>query len=154
MNPTASPTMLVVGSDEATVMALREAGNEVVRCPGPQGSTCPMVAGTGCALVDGATGIVFDLDLDDAHHREILRCYREHKGPQFPVRVIASAGHQQRHESVLIGVRATECLSPAAIAEFTARVELAGIAQRTLLDLVTGSSRGGPPSIRAAVWNP
>lgn len=154
MNPAPLPTMLVVGSDEATVDALSAAGNDVIRCPGPLGSTCPMVVGTGCALVDGAAGIVFGLDLDDDHHREILRCYREHKGPAFPVRVIAGSDQQVRHESVLTGVRATETLDQTAIAEFSGRVALADMARRALMDLVAPHDPGGRSSLRAAgIWN-
>ncbi len=59
----------------AQAEALEAAGYGVTYCPGPSalaGGICPAVDGVGCPLVAGADAVLYDLDLDDPHSRDVL----------------------------------------------------------------------------------
>lgn len=139
-----APTVLRVGTEVDSVWArsIDESTTHSTVCGGPAGSTCPIVEGDGCSLVDDAAGIVFELDLDDAYNREILRCYRTRPGPQIPIQVVAPVDQQDRHRDLLAGTTVTSEVTDRTIGDFIDRVELAALARRALSDLV------GNPRVR------
>jgi hypothetical protein len=81
---------------------LERTGHEVVICHGPDaGALCPLLAGAGCEKVEGAHGIVFALDLDDAQHRQILRRYRKVVAPDVPIRAIVRPGQRSQYAELI-----------------------------------------------------
>lgn len=131
------PRILRVGDPDRrhTRAALEGSGNVVIECAGPNGTPCPLVVGDGCSLVDQATGIVFELDIDDAHHRAILRCYRDRPGPTTPIRLIAPPAQRKQHRRDLAGIPTVAGLDEAATFEFSAQVALYDMARRALREL-------------------
>jgi hypothetical protein len=81
---------------------LERNGHGVVVCHGPDdGTVCPLLSGAGCDAVDGAHGVVFALDLDDAQHRAILDRYREVIAPDVPIRVVVGPGQREAYRELL-----------------------------------------------------
>jgi hypothetical protein len=77
-------------------------GHEVVVCHGPDdGSVCPLLTGAGCDKVDGAHGIVFALDLDNAQHRAILRRYGKITSPDVPIRAVVRPGQREAYAELI-----------------------------------------------------
>lgn len=92
-------------------------------CCGPdaQGG-CPLLRGTRCAKAETADGIIFQLDLDRAHHRAILAHYIELV--DVPIRVVVTAEQQKRWADLLAPVEVfTPPIGPAALDAFAAEVE-------------------------------
>ena len=59
---------------------------QAARCLGPDTSAeCPLLAGKRCPKAAGADLILFQLDLNNAGHRRILRSYRD----EHPATVVA-----------------------------------------------------------------
>jgi hypothetical protein len=83
-------------------VALERMGHPVLVCHGPSARTaCPLVGEEGCPKFDQAHGIVFKLDLDRRHHRDIVRRYRELARPDLPIRVLLRPGDAERHRDLL-----------------------------------------------------
>lgn len=81
-------------------------GHPVEMCHGPGGETvCPLVAGQGCPLAENAHGIVFELDLERAEHRDILREYQSQLRDDVPIRVMVRPGQEEEYADLLRGVR-------------------------------------------------
>ncbi|MFQ5932464.1 MAG: hypothetical protein ACE5MM_08660 [Nitrospiraceae bacterium] len=114
------------GKFEAEV--LRGMGHPVVVCHGPEPKTlCPILRkGGSCALVDQAHGIVFELDLDRAQHRAILRRYQEVVRDDVPIRVLVSSEQAERYRELLSGVEIwTDEPGVGDLDAFSARIEAA-----------------------------
>lgn len=63
-----------VAAADALASTLTEAGFDPLICSGPDGSAgCPIFDGAPCALIEGADAVVYDLDLDRAGDRLVLR---------------------------------------------------------------------------------
>lgn len=137
LDPDHRPRILRVGDPNRryTTAALERAGNVVIECAGPNGTPCPLVVGDGCSLADQATGIVFELDIDDAHHRAILRCYRDRPGTTTPIRLIAAPAQREQHRHDLAGIPTVAGLDEATTNEFTTQVALFDMARRALREL-------------------
>lgn len=85
---------------------LEQLGHRVMVCPGPeQGTLCPILSGEGCELAEGAHGIVFELDLDQAQHRAILSRYKESLRSDLPVRVVVQPGQADKYSDVVKGLK-------------------------------------------------
>jgi hypothetical protein len=85
---------------------LERLGHRVMVCPGPAAATsCPMLAGEGCALAENAHGIVFELDLDEPQHREILANYKESLRSDVPIRVVVRPGQALEYAELLRGLK-------------------------------------------------
>ena len=80
---------------------LERLGHPVLVCHGPEAKQCPLLAGTGCAKFEQAHGIVFELDLDRAQHRAVVRRYRELARPDLPIRVIVRPEQAERYAELL-----------------------------------------------------
>jgi hypothetical protein len=79
------------GAGEFDRDMLERFGHPVKVCHGPEhAAMCPLLAGTGCDDFAHAHGVVFQLDLDRAQHRAIVRRYRELARPDVPIRVVAT----------------------------------------------------------------
>lgn len=80
-------------------------GHEVKLCHGPpQGSICPILTDKGCPLAEGAHGIVFELDLDRAQHRAILKKYKSSLRSDVPIRVVVGPRQTERYHGLLAGL--------------------------------------------------
>ena len=85
---------------------LEQLGHRVMVCPGPApGKVCPILTGDGCARAEGAEGIVFELDLDDAQHREILARYKESLRRDVPIRVVVRPDQAQKYPDLVRGLK-------------------------------------------------
>ena len=105
---------------------LERAGHPVVICHGPADKVCPLLDGQGCPKYDAAHGIVFELDLDRAQHRAIVKRYRVLSPPDVPIRVVVRPGQAQRYRDTLAGVEVwTTEPTVAELDGFAARVEAA-----------------------------
>jgi hypothetical protein len=95
----------------------------VITCPGPAvAGGCPLLRGIGCPKVTSADGILFQLDLDDADHREILTHYVEQV--DVPIRAIVHEGQKERYADLLASVETSEGEpGPAMLDGFEAEVE-------------------------------
>lgn len=81
-------------------------GHPVEVCHGPDGEhTCPLVEGKGCPLADNAQGVVFELDLERAEHRDILAKYKTGLREDVPIRVAVRPGQEREYAELLKGVR-------------------------------------------------
>jgi hypothetical protein len=94
------------GDDEAHARLMDRLGHPATVCHGPsEDSLCPILAEEGhCPLIDAAHGVVFEFDLDDGTHREILNRYLEVIDRDVPVRVIVAPDVYERHKEMLVGV--------------------------------------------------
>ena len=62
------------------------------RCLGPDTSAeCPLLSGRSCPKAAGADLILFQLDLNNADHRKILRSYRD----EHPATVVAAVSPEE-----------------------------------------------------------
>jgi len=106
---------------------LERTGHSVVICHGPDPSdVCPLLTTGECSKYEGAHGIVFELDLDRAQHRDILRRYRAMARDDLPIRAIVRPGQELRYADVLAGVEVV--VGEATVADldgFAAEVEAA-----------------------------
>jgi hypothetical protein len=106
---------------------LERTGHPVVMCHGPDPSeVCPLLATGECAKYEGAHGIVFELDLDRAQHRDVLQCYRAMARDDLPIRAVVRPGQELRFADVLVGVEVV--VGEATVADldgFAAEVEAA-----------------------------
>jgi hypothetical protein len=94
------------GEEPVDRQFLEQLGHRVMVCPGPeQGTPCPILTGEGCALAEGAHGIVFELDLDEAQHRAILSRYKESLRSDVPVRVVVRPGQAEKYSDVVKGLK-------------------------------------------------
>lgn len=85
---------------------LERLGHRVMVCGGPaEGQLCPILRGEGCELADGADGIVFELDLDRAQHRAILREYKTSLRSDVPIRVVVPREQWAEHAELLAGLK-------------------------------------------------
>ena len=95
------------GDGEFDRSILERLGHPVVTCGGPEAKrVCPLLGGEGCEKFDQAHGIVFELDLDRAQHRAIVRRYAELARPDLPIRVVVRPDQQERYADLLQGVQA------------------------------------------------
>jgi hypothetical protein len=77
-------------------------GHDVTICDGPgPDQPCPLLAHGDCPLFDDAHGIAFELDLDQATHREVLGRYGELAPLDRPIRVVVRPGQAERHGALL-----------------------------------------------------
>jgi hypothetical protein len=85
--------------------ALERIGHPVTVCNGPElRHLCPLLGGEGCEKFEQAHGIVFELDLDRAQHRAILRRYRELARPDLPIRAVVTPEQQRRYRDLLVDI--------------------------------------------------
>lgn len=85
---------------------LKGLGYRVKVCHGPpRGSVCPILTGEGCPLAEGATGIIFEFDLDRAQHRAILQQYKSSLRPDLPIRVAVRPDQLTKYHRLLGGLR-------------------------------------------------
>ncbi len=93
---------------------LRDTGHPVVVCHGPTGDDCPIVTTGHCPLAEEAHGIVFMLDLERPHHRDILEQYRTVLREDLPIGVVVRDREQAyQYADLLVGLRVWDHL-PAA----------------------------------------
>ena len=106
---------------------LRSTGHEVVVCNGPApGTLCPLLAGHGCEMLEEAHGVVYQFDLNEPQHRDILAAYKAALPEDVPVRVAVAAGQEVEYESLLHGVQVwTHSPSTGDLDGFAAEVEAA-----------------------------
>jgi hypothetical protein len=88
-------------SEAFDVAFLERTGHPVLVCHGPGSELCPLLGGQGCAKFEAAHGIVFQLDLDCAQHRDIVMRYRALSRPDVPIRVVVRPGQAARYPEVL-----------------------------------------------------
>lgn len=85
---------------------LEQLGHHVEVCHGPAPKQlCPILKGDGCPLAAGATGIVFELDLDRPQHRAILAEYKESLRSDLPIRVAVRPGQETQYRELLRGLK-------------------------------------------------
>jgi len=89
------------GEGEFDRSILERLGHPVLMCHGPEAKLCPLLDGTGCPKFEQAHGIVFELDLDRAQHRAVVRRYRELARPDLPIRVVVRPGQAERYADLL-----------------------------------------------------
>lgn len=65
---------------------------------------CPILEEGHCDLVDCAYGVIFQLDLDDEKHRDILKRYVEVLDPDIPLRVKVRQGQDESYAQLLDGM--------------------------------------------------
>jgi len=84
---------------------LARMGHGILACHGPDsGTICPILDGGHCDLVDDAHGVIFQLDLDEETHRDILRRYVAELEPGIPLRVKVREGQDLRFPDLLEGM--------------------------------------------------
>ena len=118
---------------EALSAALRAAGLDPIVCTGPtrDGGACPLLVEEDCPVLADADVVVYDLDLDRADDRAVLRALlRDHAG--VPVVTERSHDEARRHEDVLEHCAVVVPYSPGRTAEAVveALVEEGGWAPR------------------------
>jgi hypothetical protein len=81
-------------------------GHPATICHGPgDDDICPILEEGGhCPLIDDAHGVIFEFDLDEDRHRNILARYLEVIDEEIPVRVITTEEAAARHREFLRGV--------------------------------------------------
>jgi hypothetical protein len=106
---------------------LERFGHAVKVCHGPEhGTLCPLLADKGCEHFENAHGVLFELDLDRAQHRAILRRYRELARPEVPIRAIVTAEQAERYRDELRDIEVlTHDPSVAELDGFASEVEAA-----------------------------
>jgi hypothetical protein len=94
------------GTEPADRKFLEQLGHRVMVCPGPApGTLCPILTGEGCVLAEAAHGIVFELDLDQAQHRDILARYKESLRSDVPIRVVVDPDQATKYPDLLKGLK-------------------------------------------------
>ena len=85
---------------------LEQLGHRVMVCPGPgPGKPCPILTGEGCELAENAHGIVFELDLDQPQHRDILTQYKKSLRSDVPIRVVVKPEQVEQYPEELKGLK-------------------------------------------------
>ena len=85
---------------------LKDSGHPVVICHGPQSDDCPLVVRGECHMAEEAHGIVFMLDLERPHHRDILDRYRTILRDDLPIGVVVKDREQaSKYAALLKGLR-------------------------------------------------
>ncbi len=104
---------------------LERLGHPVLVCHGPPDKTlCPILAGRGCDLIESAHGVIFELDLDRAQHRAILKRYTQIVAEDVPIRVVIKPGQEVRYADLLSRVQVwTHTPTAAELNGFAALVE-------------------------------
>jgi hypothetical protein len=104
---------------------LEKVGHPALVCHGPHESVlCPLLAGQGCEKFDAAHGIVFELDLDRAQHRTIVKRYRQLGREDLPIRVVVTPDQAERYADLLADVEVwTHLPNAAELDGFAAEVE-------------------------------
>ncbi|MDX1469609.1 MAG: hypothetical protein R3258_09725 [Acidimicrobiia bacterium] len=94
------------GVDPVDKGFLEQLGHGVLVChgPGPK-QLCPILSGEGCSLAEGASGIVFELDLDRPQHRAILKKYKESLRSDLPIHVAVRPGQETVYPGLLQGLK-------------------------------------------------
>ena len=83
---------------------LERLGHPVLVCHGPMHDVCPLLEDeASCEMLESAHGVVFQLDLDRADHRDILAKYREVLAEERPIRVVVMPGQEQTYAQLLEG---------------------------------------------------
>lgn len=94
------------GSDVTDREFLEQLGHRVMVCHGPQpGTPCPLLTGEGCALAEAAHGIVFELDLDQDQHRDILAQYKDSLRSDLPIHVAVRSGQASKYPALVKGLK-------------------------------------------------
>lgn len=93
------------GSQPKDMGFLERLGYAIEVCNGPGEGSCPLVAGKGCPLAENASGVVFELDVDNPKHRAILRRYKGALRDDMPIRVAVQPGQEHEYADLLKGVR-------------------------------------------------
>jgi hypothetical protein len=94
------------GSDVVDREFLEQLGHQVMVCHGPRpNSQCPLLTGGGCELAEGAHGIVFEFDLDQDQHREILAQYKDSLRSDLPIRVAVRSGQATKYAHLVSGLK-------------------------------------------------
>jgi hypothetical protein len=116
---------VAAGAGEFDREMLERFGHAVRVCHGPDHNTlCPLLEGKGCADFEGAHGVMFELDLDRAQHRMIVRRYRDLARADVPIRVIVTAEQAERYADELEGIEVlTHSPTVADLDGFAAEVE-------------------------------
>lgn len=86
----------------AQAAALEHAGIEAVVCGGPEmhGETCPVLSGRPCGLMDGASAVLYDLDLETMEDRQVLRALGA-RHPGLPIVTERTTEELRRHAADL-----------------------------------------------------
>ncbi len=111
---------------------IQRLGHPATICHGPaENETCPIIqAERACELISAAHGVVFELNLDLEHHRDLLARYRGVLDDDIPVRVITEPEFAARYPDLLAGVDVWAHEPTAAeLSGFAARVEAADAAR-------------------------
>ncbi len=105
---------------------LEKLGHPVLVCHGPEmGHLCPILR-DGCEMVNSAHGVVFQLDLERAQHRAILRRYQEVVADDVPIVAVVRPGQRSKYGELLAGVHIWETEPTASELDgFAAEVEAA-----------------------------
>lgn len=100
------PRVIIESRDETGARALADAlavaGMDPLVCSGPddRDGGCPIFDGAPCALIEGADAVVYDLDLDRADDRLVLKSLViDHEG--LPVVTERSTAEARRHAGSL-----------------------------------------------------
>ncbi len=87
---------------------LEKLGHPVLVCHGPEmGHLCPILK-DGCEMVNSAHGIVFQLDLERAQHRAILKRYQEVVSDDIPIVAVVREGQRSKYGELLSGIHIWE----------------------------------------------
>ena len=122
-------------------LSLEALGHQVLVCPGPGASRrCPLVEDGSCAIVDATDGVVFRLDLDDAYHREMLRCYRQELGEVGPLHVVVRPGQDRLHAALLDGL-SVSVGDLGNLGAISSQVSMASAARHALTELADTGQR-------------
>ncbi len=105
---------------------LEKLGHPVLVCHGPEmGHLCPILK-DGCEMVNSAHGIVFQLDLERAQHRAILKRYQEVVSDDIPIVAVVREGQRSKYGELLSGIHIWETEPTASELDgFAAEVEAA-----------------------------
>lgn len=94
---------------------------DVVTCSGPHEVECPLLQGKPCGKIAKVDGILFQLNLQRADHREILRTYAENL--DIPIRAVVSEGDKEEFADLLADVEVvTPPVGPSSLDGFAAEV--------------------------------
>ena len=94
------------GEEPVDSQFLEQLGHRVMVCSGPApGTVCPILSGEGCELAENAHGIVFELDLDQSQHRDILDRYKSSLRTDVPIRVTVKPGQVAKYPELLTGLK-------------------------------------------------
>lgn len=105
---------------------LEKLGHPVLVCHGPEmGHLCPILK-DGCEMVNSAHGVVFQLDLERAQHRAILKRYQEVVADDVPIVAVVREGQKDRYSDLISGIHVWETDPTASELDgFAAEVEAA-----------------------------